>query len=189
MKLASTVRRAGRGDPDTLFSLLGILALIMLLAVPTVAYTSTHNRYAPAIALAVMAIIAVGIWRGCARRARHREQVQAAAAQARAEADWARFVATFPATARGAVTRLCDPTERASAFAEVGLASPEIVNTRSDWGIWPTERGAAVRLIGIDPEACTRVSVVLADALGVPAVRVRPTRRRDGAYELHLITC
>ncbi|WP_280430792.1 hypothetical protein [Nocardia brasiliensis] len=188
MKLTSTVRRAGRGDPDTLFSLVGILALLLLLAVPTVAYTSTHNRYAPAVALAVVAVIAVGIWRRTARRARRREEIQAAAAQARAEADWARFVATFPATARGAVVRLCDPTERASAFAEVGLASPEIVSTRNDWGIWPTERGAAVRVIGVDPDACARASVVLADALGVPSLKVRPTRRRDGAYELHLIT-
>ncbi|MFC9999686.1 hypothetical protein [Nocardia sp. NPDC127526] len=189
MKASTAIRRTGRGDAGPLFGLAVLLALPLLLGVPTVAYTSTHNPVAPVVAVAVLVAAGAGFWRHAVGEARRREEAQAAAAKARAEAEWAQFLDGFPAAARGVVARLYVDAERAAAFAEVGLAPAPIATGRGgDCGIWRTECGVAVRLLGIDAEAFARASVVLADALGVASVSVRRTRRRDGAYELHLTT-
>lgn len=184
MKLTSAIRRTGRGDARPLYAVAALAMVTLLAAAPTLAYTSTgHNLTAALATWAAIVLVATTLLCRNIRRA----QAQAAAEQARAEARWAYFIASFPAAVRPAVTVLADDTNRAATFAEVGLAPAAIATGRSgDHGMWPTERGAVVRLAGIDPDAFTRASAALAQALDVPTLTVRRTRRRDGACELHL---
>ncbi len=175
----------GHLTPHKLLAALALAAMGVICLGMLFAYTLTHSPLGPAAVVLLVVAGAVAIGRSAERERRRVEQQRLRAAAER----WASFEATFPAAVRGAVRLLCEPADCAAVFGRTGLACPELVDGRQDWGIWPTDRGATVRLTGIDTEDFALVSGVLAAHLGVPAVVLRRTRRRDGALELDLITC